>query len=74
MGPETRQVLKSLRDASEGQVIDGWRDVYLDNAKPSDMRAATFRSYLAKLSQHGYYRPVDGYAFGSVNMGEGIDQ
>ena len=66
------QVLKALRDASEGNPINGWRAVYLDNAKASeectDMTRTAFRSYLAKLSQRGLYKVIDGYAWGDVKM------
>lgn len=71
LGPETTIVLEALRKASENDGEPGWRDVYLDNARslvPVYMTANTFRSYLAKLSQHGLYRPLDGYAFGTVKM------
>jgi hypothetical protein len=64
----TNEVLKALRDHAEGQSINGWRDVCLDNAKPGEMSPPTFRSCLARLSVQGVYRPIDGYAFGSVKM------
>ena len=69
LGTETTKVLECLRKASEADDGDGWRTVYLDNARPAGMSDKSFRSYLAKLSQHGLYRVVDGYAFGSVWVG-----
>ena len=68
IGIETTKVLTALRQASESDDGDGWRSVYLDNAIPEGMSNKSFRSYLAKLSQHGLYRVIDGYAFGSVKM------
>ena len=68
IGPQTTQVLQALRKNSESDNGDGWGTVYLDNARPSGMSVTSFRSYLVKLSQHGLYRPQDGYAFGSVKM------
>lgn len=66
IGPESTKVLTALREASESDDGEGWRMVYLDNARPAGMSVNSFRSYLAKLSQHGLYRVVDGYAWGSV--------
>lgn len=60
------QVLEALRKASESDAGDGWRDVYLDNARPAGMSDKSFRSHLAALAKAGLYRPIDGYAFGSV--------
>lgn len=68
IGPETTAVLESLRKKSESDEGDGWKMVYLDNAIPTGMPAKTFRSYLAKLSQHGLYEVVDGFAWGRVKM------
>jgi hypothetical protein len=68
MTPATMRVLTALRQASESDDGNGWRSVYLDNARPAGMSNKSFRSYLAKLSQHGLYRVIDGYAFGSVKM------
>jgi hypothetical protein len=67
IGPETKRVLDALRAHIEYNEDNTWGVVYLDNARPKDMKPATFRSYLAKLSQHGLYQPLDGYAFGKVN-------
>lgn len=64
----TNQTLESLRKASESDAGDGWRDVYLDNARPEGMNDKTFRSHLSALSKAGMYRPIDGYAFGAVKM------
>jgi len=71
IGPEATKVLTALRQASESDDGDGWRTVYLDNARPDGMSDKSFRSYLAKLSQHGLYRVLEGYAFGSVRMDNG---
>jgi len=70
LGPQTEKTLKALRDASEDYSGDGWRSVYLDNARPSGMSDKTFRSHLATLAKAGLYRVVDGYAFGDVKMEE----
>lgn len=67
INPENHKVLSALRKASEGDDDGGWRSVYLDNVQHG-LSAKSFRSYLAKLSQRGLYRVIDGYAFGSVKM------
>ena len=73
IGTRSETTLKALRDHAEGETIDGWRDVYLDNAKASDecsdLSRAAFRGRLAKLSALGLYRPIDGFAWGQVRMG-----
>lgn len=70
MSPRTEQVLRNLRDERETHEGngDGWADVYLDNAKPAGMSDKAFRSHLSALSQAGFYKPVDGYAWGSVRL------
>ena len=59
--------LRQLREAAEGQEIDGWRDVYIDNAR-RHLPVHTYRSHLSELSKSGLYRPIDNYAWGSVKM------
>jgi hypothetical protein len=72
IGSQTRDVLRALRENSENGDREGWRNVYLDNAKASEqcsnMRRSVFRAHLARLSQCGLYDPIDGYAWGSVKM------
>jgi hypothetical protein len=70
LSPTSKQVLEALCEAAEGESYNGdWRDVYLDNAyaKLKDaMSVKSFRSHLASLSKAGFYKVVDGYAFGAV--------
>lgn len=61
-------VLAALREKSESDAEPGWRDVYLDNARPPGMDDKQFRAALASLARRGQYRPIDGFAFGSVKM------
>jgi hypothetical protein len=73
LGTRTKITLKALRDHAEGQEIDGWRDVYLDNAKTSeectDFSLNEFRVRLARLSVLGLYRPNEHLAFwGQIKM------
>ncbi len=50
-------------DLTEGQFYD----VYLDNASADlGMGIYTFRSCLSVLAQKGFYKVVDGYAWGAV--------
>lgn len=56
--------LTALRGATEGPVtetLDGWkwRDVYLDNAKPSGWSVGKWAGVLSQLTQFGLYRPYD---------------
>jgi len=62
-------VLESLRLHVENRDGD-WGDVYLDNARPSGMSETAFRAVLAALSRKGLYKPIDGYAWGRVQLGE----
>jgi len=66
------RVLEGLRANVENYstTADGsrWGCVYLDNARPSGMSVASFRSCLAQLSKEGLYKVVDGYAFGDVKV------
>jgi hypothetical protein len=65
-------VLAALRSNIEGRshatLIEGeFYDVYLDNASADlGMSQYTFRSCLSVLAQKGFYKVVDGYAWGSV--------
>ena len=72
IGTRSETTLRALRSNSEGETQDGWRVVYLDNAKASegcaDLTPAAFRSRLSKLSALGLYRPIDGFAWGEVKM------
>jgi hypothetical protein len=65
-----QRVLSALRSESEGQVIGGWRDVYLDNAKAKldDMSMRAWRQNLSLLAIRGFYKSVDGFAFGAVKV------
>lgn len=62
------RILQALRAAAESDAAPGWRDVYLDNARPSDLNDKQFRAALVSLSKRGLYKPLDGYAFGMVRM------
>lgn len=63
-------VLAALIANAEGcEDSNGWRDVYLDNARPVEMNDKVFRAALATLSKRGVYRPHDGFAFGAVKVG-----
>ena len=65
-------VLAALRANIEGRsqadLQDGeFYDVYLDNASADlGMSIYTFRSCLSVLAQKGFYKVVDGYAWGAV--------
>jgi hypothetical protein len=61
-------VLAALRQHVEYEESDGWGMVYLDNAVPPHMSTASFRSYLAKLSEQGAYKPIDRFAWGLVKL------
>lgn len=69
---EATQILNALRsygesttEHSNGEV---WASVYLDNARPNNMTANQFAGYLSALQTAGFYKPVDGYAFGEVKL------
>ncbi len=67
MTQPTMIVLQSLRDNVEHR--DGaWGEVYIDNARPDGMSETAFRSHLAALSRRGLYEPMDGYAWGRVQL------
>lgn len=72
LSTETTTVLNNLRKHIECEITakDGskWGSVYLDNGKPDGMSDKTFRAILATLSKAGYYKVVDGYAFGDVKL------
>lgn len=63
----TKQVLSNLRKSAEDHSAD-WSEVYLDNAVPVGMSDKSFRSTLAILSKAGFYKVIDGYAWGKVKM------
>ncbi len=69
MNTETAEVLKNLRDSAEGAELNGFCNVYLDNARKG-MPVAKFRAHLAQLSKLGLYKVIDGYAWGDVKVGE----
>lgn len=61
------RLLAALRRHVESE--DGeWGMVYLDNAKPRDMTGHQFAWHLSALSHAGLYKPVDGYAWGTVKL------
>lgn len=71
----TERVLAALRANIESSTADTsatrpgtWADVYLDNAKPADVTATSFRACLAALAKQGLYRVIDGFAWGSVRL------
>ena len=61
-------ILASLRRSAEGVDEEGWGMVYLDNARPLDMKPLQFAGFLSALEQRHVYRVVDGYAWGQVKM------
>lgn len=54
------QALESLRAHVEGSpIVKGgqtWREVYLDNAKPSDWTGATWAGVLGSLAKKGLFK------------------
>lgn len=70
LSPATSAVLANLRAAAEGHVIPTgpeWRVVYLDNAR-GQMSVRAFNGHLSKLKSAGFYKVIDGYAWGEVLM------
>ena len=66
---ENDRVLASLREHVESS--DGeWREVYLDNARPSGMAPRSFAGHLSALERAGLYRPIDNFAWGLVRMSD----
>lgn len=62
-------VLEALRKASEYDApTEGWRGVYLDNARPTDISPVTFRGCLSILAKKGLYKRIDSFAWGEVKM------
>lgn len=68
LSDQAKRVLEALCEAAEGPSDGEWRNVYLDNAraKLDGMSVASFRRYLGVLSDAGFYRVIDGYAWGDV--------
>lgn len=70
LSEDARKVLEALCENAEGMSIGEnkeWRMVYLDNARHSvGMSANVFRSYLAVLSEAGFYKIDDGHTWGIV--------
>lgn len=69
--PRAAIVLDALRHASEGDTVNGFKSVYLDNAHADvqakhGMSLAAFCGHLSHLEAIGLYRPVDGLAWGEV--------
>jgi hypothetical protein len=60
-------VLQSLRDHVEHR-DDAWGEVYIDNARPGGMSETASRAVLAALSRRGLYEPMDGFAWGRVQL------
>lgn len=62
-------LLNALRANAEGETdVDGFRDVYLDNAF-ADMpgtKPQALAAFLGQLEKMGFYKVVDGYAWGRV--------
>lgn len=70
-------VLAALRAHIEGisrmreDLVDGeFYDVYLDNAVPPGMSYGSFRTCLSVLASRGFYRVIDGYAWGQVKWSD----
>lgn len=60
--------LRANKEYNETRNGAEWGVVYLDNARPSDMNAPTFRAALSTLAKEGLYRVVDGFAWGEVKL------
>lgn len=69
LSTESQNVLNLLRKHAEGSSNDGWRDVYIDNARPDGMTCRAYAGHLSALKGAGVYKPIDGYAWGEVRMG-----
>ena len=73
MTPATKTVLEALRTSHEGSESHDaddqvWADVYLDNAKPAGMSGHSWAGHLAALKAEGFYKQLDGIAFGEVRL------
>jgi hypothetical protein len=69
LGTKAHQVLLSLRsNAEDAASPEGWRTVYLDNARPRGMSARSFAGYLSALEREGVYQPIDNFAWGKVQV------
>ena len=64
----SRILLIELRAESEGQEINGWRNVYLDNVNRNGLSPRQFSWALSSLASAGFYRSIDGGVFGDVKM------
>jgi hypothetical protein len=64
----TAAVLAALRSKAEGEAVDGFKLVYLDNAKPEGMSPTAFAGHLGALQKAGLYKVIDEYAWGNVKM------
>ena len=67
MNERTLTVLVRLRQVAECDVGNGWSHVYLDNAR-CGMNDKIFRAALSQLAKEGFYKVIDGWAWGSVKM------
>lgn len=61
-------ILKLLRQNAEDETQPGWRLVYLDNARPSDVSPHAFAGFLSALEARGLYEVYDNFAWGVVKM------
>ncbi len=72
LSPKAESILTEMRNGYESNMTDKdgaeWGSVYLDNFRPKGMSVTSFRSYLRALSDAGFYRVYDGYAFGYVRL------
>lgn len=68
LSPKTTEVLAALRSNVEGCDDNGFRDVYLDNARPAGMSAHAFAGHLSALEKAGLYRPYGDDCFGRVKI------
>lgn len=66
MTPKTKQVHEALLKANEGEVGEGWLQVYLDNALPADMSPRSFAGHLSALEALGLYVSEGDDCFGRV--------
>lgn len=69
LGQREAAVLAALRGAAEGEPEDGYRLVYLDNARAQcpELTGRQWAWTLGALSlSDQLYKPVDGFAWGKV--------
>lgn len=63
-------ILTALRANVEGCMSEGFRQVYLPNARPANVSGAQFAAILSNLEQKHLYRATGDKAFGEVRIGD----